>query len=408
MSASVRLSTSDLGVFFEKRHHALATDLERIGKAWPEDGHGLDAARRIARELGEKHGLYALLVPESSGGFPVGHAKSPSYVDVRSLCLVREMLGQVSPTADSIFAVQGLGSYPIAVAGSSAQRAYVLPRVIAGDAIGAFALTEPGAGSDVAAIATVARKEGSGFVIDGEKLFISNAGIATHYVVFANANPSAGRKGITAFVVEHGTPGLEVEQVATSTDHPLGRLRFSGCRVVGDALLGEIGAGFRLAMQTLDTFRVTVGAAAVGMARRAFEEAWAHVRTRRQFGRPLAEQQLVQGHLADMATELDAARLLVLRAAWAKDSGQERVTTEAAMAKLYATEAAQRIVDRAVQLFGGLGVTTGNVVERLYREVRPLRIYEGASDVQRVIIASGLVAPPAANAAAKASDDGTS
>lgn len=390
VSPKVRLSTQDLEVFFEERHFVLATDLAQMAMGWPAD-HGPEAARKRARELGEK-GLYAFLVPQSSGGFPVGNASSTTYVDVRAICLVREMLGQIDTLADSIFAVQGLGSYPIVLAGSGPQRS-LLPSFVSGQAIGAFALTEPCAGSDVASIATIARKEGSEFVLDGEKVFISNAGLASHYVVFANANPSLGRKGITAFVVESGTPGLMVESIATSTEHPLGRLRFDGCRVPDSALLGEIGSGFRIAMQTLDTFRVTVGAAAAGMARRAFEEARAHVRVRTQFGRPLIDQQLVKAHLADMATELDAARLLVLRAAFLNDTGQGPFTKEAAMAKLFATEAASRIIDTAVQLLGGSGVVSGGIVEKLYREIRPLRIYEGTSEIQRLVIASSLASP---------------
>lgn len=402
MTATVRLSTADLGLFFEKRHQALASDLERIGSSWPEtDEHGPQALRRLARELGSKHGLYALLLPQSAGGFPVGHPTSATHIDMRSLCLVREMLGQVSPLADAIFAVQGLGSYPVVLAGSESQRARFLTGMLSGESIGAFALTEPGAGSDVASLATTARKDGGDFILDGEKAFISNAGIATHYVVFANANPCAGRNGITAFIVESDTPGFSIEAIPTSTDHPLGRLRLDGCRVSDSARLGEIGAGFRIAMQTLDAFRLTVGAAAVGMAQRALEEACQHVRNRRQFGRPLAEQQMVQAHLADMATELDAARLLVLRAAWRKDAGQERVTREAAMAKLFATEAASRIIDTSVQLLGGLGVVSGSIVERLYREIRPLRIYEGTSEIQRIVIARSLISATSSSGSAR-------
>jgi acyl-CoA dehydrogenase len=236
----------------------------------------------------------------------------------------------------------------------------------------------------------VARRDGDGFVLDGEKVFISNVGIASYFVVFANASPSEGRKGITAFLVEDGAPGLETEKTALSIEHPIGRVKLSGVKVKSDAVIGELGGGFRVAMATLDTFRVTVGAAACGMAARALDEAARRVRGRIQFGKPLSEQQLVQATLADMATDLDASRLLVLRAAHAKDSGKERVSTEAAMAKLFATEAAQRVIDSAVQLHGGLGVTAGSVVERLYREIRPLRIYEGTSEIQRLIIGSAV------------------
>ncbi|HUH00616.1 MAG TPA: acyl-CoA dehydrogenase family protein, partial [Kofleriaceae bacterium] len=329
---------------------------------------------RVAREMGERHGLYELLLP------------ADGTADVRALCLARELLGYASPLADAIFAVQGLGSYPVLVAGSDEQRHALLDRFRSGALIGGFALTEPEAGSDVASIATTARRDGDGWVLDGDKTLISNVGIAGSYVLFANADPSAGRKGITAFLVPSDAPGLTETAIALGVDHPIGGLVLRGCRVAADAVLGEVGGGFKLAMQTLDTFRVTVGAAAVGMARRALDESVARVRARVQFGKPLAEQQIVQSYLAEMATELDAARLLVLRAAHAKDGGRERVTTEAAMAKLYATEAAQRIIDTAVQLHGGLGVTSGTAVENLYRSIRPLRIYEGTSEIQRLII----------------------
>jgi acyl-CoA dehydrogenase len=310
------------------------------------------------------------------------------------------MLGYVSPLADSIFAVQGLGSVPIALAGSPAQRE-LLAGFRRGSHVGAFALTEPEAGSDVASLRCTARTLGAGggpgdsggFRLDGAKTFISNAGLATHYVVFATEDPAAGRGAIAAFLVEASAPGLTVEAIPLGADHPIGRLTFSDCRIPAGARLGPAAGGFRLAMQTLDTFRVTVGAAAVGMARRALDAAVAHVRARVQFGKPLAEQQLVQAMLADMATELDAARLLVLRAAHAKDSGAARVGVDAAMAKLYATEAAQRIIDQAVQLHGGRGVVAGEVVETLYRAIRPLRIYEGTSEIQRLIIGRAIARP---------------
>lgn len=386
----MRLSLDDLGFFFEPHHSALAARLASVAQQVGEAGHGPEVAEAVARAMGAKHGLYALLVPEAHGGAP-SSGRDPQQIDVRSLCLVREALGYVSPMADSIFAVQGLGSFPIVLAGSAEQKARSLPGVLDGSRIGAFALTEPEAGSDVAAMQCVARREGDGYVLDGEKVFISNVGIASHFVVFANARPSEGRKGISAFLVERGTAGVTEEPIALSVDHPIGRLRFSRCRLPQSAMLGGEGEGFKLAMRTLDTFRVTVGAAAVGMARRALDESVARVSSRKQFGKPLAEQPVVQSTLAEMATELDAARLLVLRAAHAKDHGRERVSTEAAMAKLFATEAAQRIIDHAVQLHGGLGVTAGQVVERLYREIRPLRIYEGTSEIQRLIIGAALV-----------------
>ena len=386
----MKLSIASMPMFFEDRHHALAADLSRLAVLLDAAPHGHDDAARVARSLGETHGLYALLVPEALGGFPVGKPTDPTAVDVRALCLVREMLGWASPLADAIFAVQGLGSYPIVLAGSAAQKGATLRAVMGGTRIGGFALTEPEAGSDVAGMRCVARRDGDDFVLDGEKVFISNVGIAHHFVVFANASPSEGRKGISAFLVEAGTPGLSTAQTALSIEHPIGTLRLNGCRVGKDALLGELGGGFKLAMATLDTFRVTVGAAACGMAARALHETVKRLKIRVQFGKPLAEQPVIQTMLADMATDLDAARLLVLRAAHAKDTSKERVSTEAAMAKLFATEAAQRVIDTAVQLHGGLGVTSGTVVERLYREIRPLRIYEGTSEIQRLIIGSAV------------------
>lgn len=384
----MKLSTDDLGFFFEERHRALAAKLAEIAPALEDEHEGA----KVARELGERFGLYAWLVPEALGGADVGRPNDPTFIDLRSLCLIREALGYASPLADSIFAVQGLGSYPIVLAGSAEQRARLLPGVVRGERVGAFALTEPEAGSDVASLRSVARPEGEGYVLEGEKTFISNVGICDHSIVFASVDPAAGRKGITAFVVERGAPGLVEEPIKLAADHPIGRLRFEGCRLGPEALVGERGRGFALAMQTLDAFRVSVGAAAVGMARRALDETLARVRGRVQFGKPLAEQPLVQAMLADMATELDAARLLVLRAALAKDRAAPgaRLSSEAAMAKLYATEAAGRIVDAAVQLHGGSGVVAGARVERLARDVRPLRIYEGTSEIQRLIIGGAL------------------
>jgi len=324
--------------------------------------------------MGRELDLYRWLLPES------GEA------DVRSLCLVRELLGYASPLGDAIYAVQGLGAYPLLLAGTEQQKA-VLADLRSGERIAGFALTEPEAGSDVSSMRSTAKREGDGWRITGHKTLISNVGIADQFVVFANANPAAGRKGITAFVVEAKADGVTSERIQLSDDHPIGDLKFDNCPA---QLLGEVGGGFKLAMQTLDRFRVSVGAAAVGMARRAFDEAAHHVRSRVQFGKPLAEQQLVQAHLANMATDLDAARLMVLRAAHKADTSDERVSREAAMAKLFATEAAQRIVDTAVQLMGGRGVVHGHPVEHLYRAVRPLRIYEGTSEIQRLIIGRGI------------------
>jgi acyl-CoA dehydrogenase len=369
----VKLSSEDLDVFFDERHQTLAAELVRaapeIEKAAAFSGPGEARAKAVARAMGQM-GLYEWLLP-----------RTPS-VDVRALCLVREMLGYASPLADAIFAVQGLGAYPLVASGAAPAEGEQLRK---GEAIAAFALTEPEAGSDAGSLRCAARREGAGWVLDGEKTLISNAGLATHYLVFATVDPGAGKKGITAFWVPAATAGFEVSPMALGIEHPIGRIALRGCRVSASAVVGEVGGGFGLAMRTLDTFRVTVGAAAVGMARRAFDEARAHVTTRVQFGAPLADTQLVQAHLADMLCDLDGSRLMVMRAALAADRGQT-VTVPAAMAKLVATEGAQRVVDRAVQLLGGRGVCQGEVVEALYRAVRPLRIYEGTSEIQRIVI----------------------
>jgi acyl-CoA dehydrogenase len=380
--ASGLLSAADLDFFFEPHHIRLAESLAGAAEAIAAAGaapEGEERAHAVAAEMG-RLGLYEWLLPQ------VGSA-----VDVRALCLVREALGYASPLADAIFAVQGLGSYPLLLAGTPEQRA-VAAELRRGDAIAGFALTEPDAGSDVGALATTAREEAGGWVLDGEKTLISNAGLATHYLLFATADRAAGKKGIAAFWLPADTPGLTVQPIALGVEHPIGGLHLDGCRVAGGALVAPPGAGFGLAMRTLDTFRVTVGAASVGMARRALDAARAHVTTRVQFGAPLGETQLVQAHLADMLCDLDASRLLVLRAALAADRGAP-VTVPAAVAKLFATEAAQRVVDSAVQLLGGRGVVQGEVVEALYRAVRPLRIYEGTSEIQRLIIGRALTRP---------------
>jgi len=278
------------------------------------------------------------------------------------------------------------------LAGGEALKRRHLPRVVSGEAIAAFALTEPEAGSDVAALQTAARRDGDHYELDGVKTFISNAGLADFYVVFAKTNPDQGHKGISAFVVEPSMSGFVVERkLELIAPHPIGVVRFERCQVPRESLLGDEGQGFKIAMQTLDVFRATVAAAAVGMARRALDEALAYSRQRVQFGRPIAEFQGIQFKLGEMATELEAARLLVYRAAWKKDQGAERVTRESAMAKLYATEMAQRVIDQAVQIHGGNGVVKGFVVERLYREIRALRIYEGTSEIQKVVIARELL-----------------
>ncbi len=312
-------------------------------------------------------------------------------VNVRRLCVAREHLGYRSALGDFAFAMQGLGIGPISFFGNAAQRARYLDRVATGELIPAFALSERDAGSDVAALQTVAVRDGEAYVIDGEKMWISNAGLAGVYVIFARTG-GPGAKGLSAFVVDADTPGVEPgEPIETIAPHPLAALSLRGVRVPESARLGAEGDGFKIAMATLDVFRSTVGAAAVGMARRAFDESVVHARERKLFGAPLGALQLTQSSLAHMATELDAASLLIYRAAWTKDNGAARITREAAMAKWFATEAASRICDRAVQLFGGLGVTRGSIVERLYRDVRALRIYEGASEVQQLVIARSVL-----------------
>jgi acyl-CoA dehydrogenase len=313
--------------------------------------------------------------------------------DLRALCLTREIVAAASPLADAVIALQALGSTPILIAGTDEQRSRWLVDIVHGRAMAAFAMSEPQAGSDVAGMRTSARRDGSAWVLNGEKHLISNAGIADVYVVFAVTTPGAGSRGITAFLVPANARGLSFAgaQVLASP-HPLGRIRFEHCRVPGDTVIGEVDRGFKLGMMTLDHIRPSVGAAACGMAARALSETLEHASSRTQFGEPLASFQLVREKVGRMATELEAARLLVYRAAWRRDGQAERITLEAAMAKSFATEAAQRIVDEAVQVAGGLGVLVGHPVERLYRAVRALRIYEGTTEIQRLIIAGELFA----------------
>ncbi len=370
--------------FFEARHRALAEKLD----VWADanladiDHSDTDAAcRELVARLGEG-GFLALTAP----------GEGNERLDVRSLALCRETLARHDGLADFAFAMQGLGAGPISLFGSDAQRAAWLPKTRAGAAIAAFALTEPASGSDVANIATSARRDGGDYVLDGEKTWISNGGIADLYVVFARTGEGAGARGLSAFIVEGGHPGLDIaERLAVIAPHPLARLTFDNCRVPASAMVGKPGEGFKVAMATLDVFRTTVGAAALGFARRAMAATAKRAASRELFGAPLADLQMVQGHLADMALDIDAAALLVYRAAWTKDQGAARVSREAAMAKLYATEAAQRVIDTAVQLHGGDGVRSGHPVEMLYREIRALRIYEGASDVQKIIIARAIL-----------------
>lgn len=368
--------------FFEQRHRERQRKLEDwcAGQTWPGETSGaeLDAAcRDIAARLGEA-GLLRIAAPA-----PFGEDAS---LDARNLCLMRETLAGHEPLADFVYAMQVLGSAPISLFGSSAQKEAWLGGVVAGRSIAAFALSEKEAGSDVAALSLRAERRNGDYVLDGDKAWISNAGVADFYTVFARTG--AEKRGISAFVVPADAPGLEVsERTAVIAAHPLGSLRFSNCRLPADAMLGEPGDGMRVALGTLDLCRSTVGAAALGMARRAYGEALQRARTRELFGGTLGDLQLTQAALADMAVAIDAAALLVYRAAWTRDSGQERITREASMAKLFATEQAQKVIDRAVQLFGGEGVRAGSVVERLYREIRALRIYEGASEIQQLLIA---------------------
>lgn len=332
----------------------------------------------------------------ASGGWlryavPRAHGGTLDLLDVRSLCLVRETLGYASGLAEFAFAMQGLGSGPISLFGSDRLKQKYLPGIAAGEAIAAFAISEAEAGSDVAAMQTIARRDGDSIVIDGEKTWISNAGIASHYVVFCRW-PEGGDRSFIALLVDAGTPGLEVTRtIDVMAPHPLGTIVFSDCRVSADQVIGEPGKGMRVALATLDLFRTTVGAAALGFARRAFDDAVTHVRGRRAFGQALADFQLTQAAVADMATAIDASALLIYRAAWLRDHGAARVTREAAMAKLVATESAQQVIDRAVQLLGARGLVRGAPVERLYREIRALRIYEGTTEIQKLVIAGQLL-----------------
>jgi acyl-CoA dehydrogenase len=383
--------TAEIRAFLEERHLALAAELEAFVAreiaplpAAADDAAARVQARAIARSLG-RGGLVRHAIPEEHGGL----AGAP---DFRACALAREALAAASPLADAVFALQCLGSLPIALAGEPAAKGRWLPAVARGEAIAAFAMTEPEAGSDVAALRTRARREGDGYILDGRKTLISNAGIADFYCVFATTDPERGGKGISCFVVDAGAPGLRFAgPQVLSAPHPLGEIELAACRVPAEARIGAEGGGLALGLATLDRMRATVGAAACGMAARALAEAVSHARTRRQFGKPLAEFQLVRERIARMATSLAASRLLVYRAAWAKDRGADRVTVESAMAKAFATEAAQEIVDAALQVAGGRGMLADHPVERLYRAVRALRIYEGTTEIQHLVIAGHLL-----------------
>jgi len=381
--------------FFEPQHRALTQALD----AW--------AAQHVAHETHETHAdvdtaCRSLVKTLGQGGWLRHAVAGTAYggaadaIDTRAICLIRETLARHAGLADFAFAMQGLGSGAISLHGTEAQRQRYLPRAACGQAIAAFALSEPEAGSDVAAMACSARVDGDAVVLDGEKTWISNGGIADFYVVFARSGEAPGARGISAFIVDADTPGLEIaERIQVIAPHPLARLRFRNCRVPVAQRLGEAGEGFKIAMRTLDVFRVSVAAAALGFARRAFAQSLQRARTRPMFGGVLADLQLTQAKLADMASAIDSAALLTYRAAWLRDQGR-KVTREAAMAKMTATENAQQVIDAAVQLFGGLGVAHGQSVESLYREIRALRIYEGATEVQKLIIARELLRDAAA------------
>jgi acyl-CoA dehydrogenase len=366
--------------FFTDRHRALAEKLEHWCAAnLPVDHHDVDTAcRDLVCRLGAD-GWLTHSAPDPA---------APAPLDVRTLCLIRETLARHDGLADFAFAMQGLGAGPISLFGNAEQKRHWLERTRTGTAIAAFALSEQKSGSDVANIATTARRDGGDYVLDGEKTWISNGGIADLYVVFARTGEAPGAKGLSAFLVTPDTAGVTIaERIDVIAPHPLARLKFDGARVPATAMIGKSGEGFKIAMSTLDIFRSTVGAAALGFARRALDETLARANQRVLFGGPLADLQMVQGYIADMALDVDAAALLVYRAAWTKDNGAARVTREAAMAKLYATERAQSVIDKAVQIHGGDGVRSGHIVERLYRDIRALRIYEGASEVQKIVIA---------------------
>lgn len=379
--------------FFDERHRDLAHAARgwctaEIGTSGFSEHTDIDEdCRMLARKMGEA-GWLKNCVPAAYGG-------ANETLDVRSLCLMRETLGYHSGLADFIFAMQGLGSGTISLFGSHEQKDEWLPKVASGETLAAFALTEPAAGSDVASLALSATRDSESYILNGEKTYISNGGIAGFYVVFARTG-EAGARGISAFIVPADTPGLSVaERIEVIAPHPLARLKFEDCRIPASALIGEENAGFKYAMGTLDVFRSTVAAAALGFARRAMDEARSRAQSRELFGATLSDMPVVQSQLAEMAIDIDASALLIYRGAWMKDSGVGRISREAAMSKYFATETAQQTIDKAVQIFGGQGVTKGSVPEALYRDIRALRIYEGASEVQKLIIARHILSETA-------------
>ena len=383
--------------FFEARHRELGARIdawaaEHLGHAHADHANVDATCRRLVRELGAAGWLRYGVGGTAYGG----HGDT---IDTRAVCLLRETLARYSGLADFALAMQGLGSGAISLAGSDAQKQHYLPRVASGEAIAAFALTEPDAGSDVAALALSAIEDGDSYLLDGEKTWISNGGIADFYVVFARTGEAPGARGISAFIVDADTPGLRIaERLDVIAPHPLARLSFEHARVPRASLLGNAGEGFKLAMRTLDIFRTSVAAASLGFARRAMSEGLERAASRKMFGQTLGDFQLTQAKLAQMALTIDSAALLVYRAAWLRDQGKS-VTREAALAKWHASEGAQQVIDSAVQLWGGSGVQSGAAVEQLYREIRALRIYEGATEVQQLIVGRDLLKAHAARTA---------
>jgi alkylation response protein AidB-like acyl-CoA dehydrogenase len=373
--------------FFEDHHRTLAAELEAWAAVSVAHIHSDDNdadCKQLVSLLGEAGWLRHAVAGQAFGG-------RGETVDTRTICLLRETLARHNGLADFAFAMQGLGAGPISLDGSDAQKKAYLPRVASGQAIAAFALSEPDAGSDVAAMCCEATVDGADYILNGEKTWISNGGIADFYVVFARTGEAPGARGISAFIVDADTPGFEVTQrIHVIAPHPLATIRLTDCRIAASQRIGEAGQGFKVAMRTLDVFRTSVAAAALGFAKRALQEALARASSRDMFGGKLADFQITQAKLADMALAVDSSSLLTYRAAWQRDQGGN-VTKEAAMAKLAATEQAQQVIDAAVQIWGGMGVVSGVMVERLYREIRALRIYEGASEVQQLIIARELL-----------------
>ena len=373
--------------FFEDRHRSLATELNKWASLYLKHNDDDDlaaACRKLVRQFGDGGWLRYAVGGKAYGGLN-------DAIDTRSLCLMREGLTQFSGLADFAFAMQGLGSGAISLFGDEDQKRNYLPRVAKGEAIAAFALSETDAGSDAAALQCAARLDCGSYILNGEKAWISNGGVADFYVVFARTGEAPGSKGISAFIVDAGTAGFEIaERNEVMAPHPLARLTFKDCRLPPSQRIGAPGQGFKIALATLDVFRTSVAAAATGFARNALQLALTRATSRKMFNQMLADFQLTQAKLAEMATGIDAAALLTYRAAWLRDMGNS-VTTEAAMAKMAATETAQRVIDDAVQIFGALGVMKGEPVERLYREIRPLRIYEGATEIQKLVIARGII-----------------